>query len=311
MCPHAPCLTPCWTRCCIQAVTVVQTCGLQCALIIGHTEATALTFKGRTWEPLTKVSLSSNLARDSVAASSQDPVRSLDNNEEFRVVLHVPALGDHLSVNAAAAVAAVCACMSRECFNDENNATPGKMLQLATSVLMKLERGKWLRDWTPSCGRMCVHHVNEHLLILDDTYNANPASMMSALKTLQSTVINGAGHNVKRLAVLGPMHDLGPHQAIHHQNVVASALLLPDVDVLLWGGEWGVSSSASAESGMEKDSRKSFMHIPGPQKQNLFDAVINWAHTGGSDLQLAIVLLKGSRAAKMEEVLSYVQAHPF
>ena len=56
---------------------------------------------------------------------------------------------------------------------------------------------------------------------IDDTYNANPDSMIAALDALAATPWPG-----RRVAVLGDMFELGPDAAAYHEQVFAHALSL-------------------------------------------------------------------------------------
>ena len=69
------------------------------------------------------------------------------------------------------------------------------------------------------------------LLLIDESYNANPASMAATLKSL------GAEREAKRrIAVLGPMRELGEHSAKLHADL-ASAVRGADVDRLILIGD--------------------------------------------------------------------------
>ena len=69
------------------------------------------------------------------------------------------------------------------------------------------------------------------LLLIDESYNANPASMAATLKSL------GAEREAKRrIAVLGPMRELGEHSAKLHADL-ASAVRDADVDRLILIGD--------------------------------------------------------------------------
>jgi UDP-N-acetylmuramoyl-tripeptide--D-alanyl-D-alanine ligase len=69
------------------------------------------------------------------------------------------------------------------------------------------------------------------LLLIDESYNANPASMAATLKSL------GAERDAqRRIAVLGPMRELGEHSAALHAGL-APAVLDAEVDCLILIGE--------------------------------------------------------------------------
>lgn len=63
--------------------------------------------------------------------------------------------------------------------------------------------------------------------VIDDTHNANPLSMKLGLDTLAAT----AEGNGRRVAVLGPMAELGPKSASLHNEVGAHAHLRADLVV--------------------------------------------------------------------------------
>jgi UDP-N-acetylmuramoyl-tripeptide--D-alanyl-D-alanine ligase len=68
-------------------------------------------------------------------------------------------------------------------------------------------------------------------LLIDESYNANPASMAATLKSL------GAEAGVeRRIAVLGPMRELGPESAAFHAQL-APAVLSANVDELVLVGD--------------------------------------------------------------------------
>ena len=84
-------------------------------------------------------------------------------------------------------------------------------------------------------GRGERHHVpidSGEFLLIDESYNANPASMAATLKSL------GAERDIeRRIAVLGPMRELGGHSDALHADLSAP-LLDAHVDrVILIGDE--------------------------------------------------------------------------
>jgi len=69
------------------------------------------------------------------------------------------------------------------------------------------------------------------LVLIDESYNANPASMAATLKSL------GAEKDVgRRIAVLGPMRELGEHSDVLHAGL-APAVLSAHVDRLILIGD--------------------------------------------------------------------------
>jgi UDP-N-acetylmuramoyl-tripeptide--D-alanyl-D-alanine ligase len=83
-------------------------------------------------------------------------------------------------------------------------------------------------------GRGARHQVavgDGELLLIDESYNANPASMAATLKSL------GAEPDVeRRVAVLGPMRELGEHSEAMHAGL-APAVLDAHVDRLILIGD--------------------------------------------------------------------------
>jgi UDP-N-acetylmuramoyl-tripeptide--D-alanyl-D-alanine ligase len=69
------------------------------------------------------------------------------------------------------------------------------------------------------------------VLLIDESYNANPASMAATLKSLGEE-----RDATRRIAVLGPMRELGPHSEALHADL-APAVLEAHVDELILIGE--------------------------------------------------------------------------
>ncbi len=68
--------------------------------------------------------------------------------------------------------------------------------------------------------------------MIDDSYNASPASMRAAFHVLKETE---PGERARRIAVLGDMLELGPGSARAHEEL-AQDLLAADVDLVLTTG---------------------------------------------------------------------------
>ncbi len=120
---------------------------------------------------------------------------------------------------------------------------------------------------------------------LDDSYNANPDSMKAALRTLVELDTEG-----KRIAVLGEMRELGAESERGHREVGATAASLA-VDQLITIGD---AAEAIAE-GARAAGLSNVSLVPSTREAaNLLGEI-----AAPGDL----VLIKGSRAAKTEEVI--------
>ena len=79
-------------------------------------------------------------------------------------------------------------------------------------------------------GRGRVIHMGDDQFLVDDSYNANPASMSASLKTFNGVEFPG------KIAVLGEMRELGENSAKYHADLMP---LLENLDcVVLTGGTW-------------------------------------------------------------------------
>jgi UDP-N-acetylmuramyl pentapeptide synthase len=121
--------------------------------------------------------------------------------------------------------------------------------------------------------------------ILDDTYNANPDSVSAALRTLAAMPATG-----RRIAVLGRMGELGAEAERGHR-MVGEVAAREHIDVVVGIGaeaEW-IADSAW-RGGVEKVLRFASTEEATPALREL-------ARPGD------LVLVKGSRSARMERVV--------
>jgi UDP-N-acetylmuramoyl-tripeptide--D-alanyl-D-alanine ligase len=97
-----------------------------------------------------------------------------------------------------------------------------------------------MRDAPPPRWRLEVHESSRGVTVLDDSYNANPASMDAALRSLAHLPARG-----RRVAVLGDMRELGAHADAAHTAVGRLAVEL-GIDVVIGVGPGGADIAASA-----------------------------------------------------------------
>ena len=82
-------------------------------------------------------------------------------------------------------------------------------------------------------GRMQVRHLADGTLVLDDTYNANPASMRAALHTL-GELAKSRGARV--VVILGEMRELGPTGPAEHEALAEAIVQAGAALALICGG---------------------------------------------------------------------------
>jgi len=135
--------------------------------------------------------------------------------------------------------------------------------------------------------RVSWERLGARATLINDAYNANPASMKAAIDLL------GGATGRQRVAVLGGMRELGVHASRLHEEIARYALASP-VEILAGIGEMGEALQAAAGS----DARV----VAGHDVDELWAAL---APRLASD---AIILLKASRGVKLERILPHLTA---
>jgi UDP-N-acetylmuramoyl-tripeptide--D-alanyl-D-alanine ligase len=150
-----------------------------------------------------------------------------------------------------------------------------------------------LESFQPPGMRMEVTQLPTGVTVLNDAYNANPASMAAALRTL------AASRGRRRVAVLGEMRELGSASAQAHHDLGAQAAGA-NLDGLFLLGTHADEVRAGAEAnGMAADRI-----IVAPSHDELGTRLRDYCRAGD------LVLLKGSRGAAMERVLAHLRLEP-
>jgi len=175
---------------------------------------------------------------------------------EMHIKLQVP--GEHNARNALAA------------------ATAALALQVPLHIIIKA-----LEGFGGVAGRLQRKQALQGATLIDDTYNANPASMRAALEVL-------AQAEGKRIFVLGDMGELGENAAQFHREIGIVARELGIESMLALGT---LSAEAVKEFGVGAQ------HFADIEK-------LNAALDNKLDAQTT-VLVKGSRFMKMERAVAH------
>jgi UDP-N-acetylmuramoyl-tripeptide--D-alanyl-D-alanine ligase len=126
-------------------------------------------------------------------------------------------------------------------------------------------------------------------LLLDDTYNASPESMLAALNLLDE--LEG-----RKVAVLGDMLELGPYERGGHEMVGLRAAQVANI-LLTLGERAHQIADAARRAGMKKAAVLEF---------NEFEPLMEWLKTNLTKEDA--VLIKGSHGLRMDRIASMLEA---
>ncbi len=126
-------------------------------------------------------------------------------------------------------------------------------------------------------------------VMLDDTYNASPESMLASLNLLDEL------EGQRKIAVLGDMLELGPYEEQGHEMVGLRAAQVADILVTL-GSRAHIYAKAARRAGMKPTQVFEF-------EENT--AIIEWLRTNLSKEDA--VLLKGSHGLRMDRILAELE----
>jgi len=166
----------------------------------------------------------------------------------------------------------------------------------ATMEMNLVEISKAMREFDSPNGRMNLIDGIKHTLIIDDTYNSSPISVMSALDIVSKIPI---AKGARRFAVLGDMLELGKYSEEGHREVGRYAAKAR-VDKLITVGERARDIARSAEeAGMARD--------------NIFEYT-DVAEAGRFIQQRIeqgdLILVKGSQGMRLEKIVKEIMAEP-
>ncbi|MDE0205315.1 MAG: UDP-N-acetylmuramoyl-tripeptide--D-alanyl-D-alanine ligase [Candidatus Tectomicrobia bacterium] len=155
-------------------------------------------------------------------------------------------------------------------------------------IVWALQRHRGVR------GRLAVRRGREDVWLIDDTYNANPQSMRTALRFLAG--VSGAG---RRIAVLGDMLELGETGPALHEKI-GSAVSNANIHVLIaLGPNARYIAQGARQAGMEC---RRIHHAQ--SQQEVLDALDKIAQPRD------VILFKGSRGMAMERLVEALTDDP-
>ncbi len=132
-------------------------------------------------------------------------------------------------------------------------------------------------------GRGKCYMMPERFLLIDDSYNANPSSMMAAIET-----VDNYNWGNEKIAVLGEMGELGENEVKHHKEVLKKALELDFL--ILVGQKWYPAVSSLSESAKSR--------IIFADKKDLLNTIRSRISSGN------IILIKGSHSNRLDEIVA-------
>ncbi|HPU30184.1 MAG TPA: UDP-N-acetylmuramoyl-tripeptide--D-alanyl-D-alanine ligase [Syntrophorhabdaceae bacterium] len=139
-----------------------------------------------------------------------------------------------------------------------------------------------IEDFKPYDKRFLPIKSKNGYLIIDDTYNANPASMEWAIKTVNELPSRG-----KRIAIIGDMKELGDKEEFYHRQIGRILKESSFKKILLYG-----------------DAVKYILDEIGDERAEVFsdkNCLIDFAK---KIIRMDdVVLVKGSRLLKMDEIV--------
>ncbi|MCU0530766.1 MAG: UDP-N-acetylmuramoyl-tripeptide--D-alanyl-D-alanine ligase [Syntrophales bacterium] len=147
-----------------------------------------------------------------------------------------------------------------------------------------------LMAFRPVGGRMEVWRLKNGACLIDDTYNANPASVAAALKTLQ-----GLKGECKSTVILGDMLELGGEAERYHEEI-GRAVAETGVGKAYLRGDF---ARATAKGALKRGMKGEQVLVDLSTEETV-------AHLKACLRTGDWVLVKGSRKMKMEEIVQAI-----
>ncbi|MFH2057311.1 MAG: UDP-N-acetylmuramoyl-L-alanyl-D-glutamate--2,6-diaminopimelate ligase [Pseudomonadota bacterium] len=149
-----------------------------------------------------------------------------------------------------------------------------------------IQRG--IASFKPAPGRMNIYPLCDRVQIIDDTYNANPASVEQALRTLSSVSESKKNDSI---AILGDMLELGLQSDQLHYQIGQTVAALGINRLFLFGTQVEQIKKGAVKEGFPKEN------ILWADKEQIVQTVLKGLKPN------TWILVKGSRGMAMETVI--------
>lgn len=153
-----------------------------------------------------------------------------------------------------------------------------------------------LNDFNLPPGRMNLLAGLNHSFVIDDTYNASPDAAVAALDILGRLQVAPAS---KKYAILGDMREIGDFTEDGHRLVGKKAAAVGVYQLLVVGDCTQFIKEGALEAGLAAEKIKHFAN-----NQELIDFIRPLITFGD------IILVKGSQAMRLEEIVKAIMAEP-
>ena len=135
--------------------------------------------------------------------------------------------------------------------------------------------------------RMDIHKLKNDILLIDDTYNANPVSMKSLIDTVSKSEAQ------EKILIIGDMFELGEDSVKLHQEVLEYAIGNNITSVILTGSN--MKEALFSINNSSKDKIKYF-----ETKEEIYEFLPNILNKN------TIIAVKASRGMKFENITSKI-----
>lgn len=171
-----------------------------------------------------------------------------------------------------------------------SNALAASTMALALGCSLKsIQQG--LKHVQQVAGRVNCQVLSPSLTVIDDTYNANSASVHAAIDLLVQ-------YQGEHLLICGDMGELGDYAAQEHQSIGEYAKQ-QHIEKLFTVGHLSQLATKAYNAGSENTDAQHFA-----DKELLKSAINMYLSEKNKKI---VILVKGSRSAKMEEIVTFIK----